>query len=157
MTPQRIQRRRDKGWRMPEGAVYVGRPSPWGNPWPIDGEMQPWLALALGHRGDEAGRRASAVQAFRWWMVNDGSPFPVASVTPGPGDLEYSDGTTRHIRDVPAAMGVMMLSRTPIAVPPPPDLEPLRGKDLVCWCPLGRLCHADVLLELANAPLGIGA
>jgi len=29
----RIQRRRTKGWRMPEGAVYVGRPSRWGNPY----------------------------------------------------------------------------------------------------------------------------
>lgn len=26
----------------------------------------------------------------------------------------------------------------------------LRGKDLVCWCAPER-CHADVLLELANA------
>ena len=26
----------------------------------------------------------------------------------------------------------------------------LRGKDLVCWCPLSDLCHADVLLEVAN-------
>lgn len=31
MSPQRIQRRRTRGWRMPEGAVYVGRPSKWGN------------------------------------------------------------------------------------------------------------------------------
>jgi hypothetical protein len=30
------------------------------------------------------------------------------------------------------------------------DLEPLRGKDLACWCPLDGPCHADVLLELAN-------
>lgn len=29
--PERIQRRRTKGWRMPEGAVYVGRPTRWGN------------------------------------------------------------------------------------------------------------------------------
>jgi len=27
----------------------------------------------------------------------------------------------------------------------------LRGKDLACWCPLDQPCHADVLLELANA------
>jgi hypothetical protein len=49
------------------------------------------------------------------------------------------------------------------------DLAPLRGRDLLCWCrlcpahrnglPLGTqcdacaICHADVLLELANAPL----
>ena len=26
----------------------------------------------------------------------------------------------------------------------------LAGKDLACWCPLDRPCHADVLLELAN-------
>lgn len=26
----------------------------------------------------------------------------------------------------------------------------LRGKDLVCWCPLDEPCHADVLLEWAN-------
>ena len=32
-APRRIQRRRTKGWRMPAGAVYVGRPSGWGNPY----------------------------------------------------------------------------------------------------------------------------
>src|SRR5687768_9147810 len=32
----------------------------------------------------------------------------------------------------------------------PPPLEPIRGKVLGCNCPLGRPCHADVLLELAN-------
>ena len=31
------------------------------------------------------------------------------------------------------------------------DLEPLRGKNLACWCKPGAPCHADVLLELANA------
>jgi hypothetical protein len=30
--PERIQRKRTRGWRMPEGAIYVGRPSKWGNP-----------------------------------------------------------------------------------------------------------------------------
>lgn len=30
--PKRIQRRRAAGWRKPEGAVYVGRPTKWGNP-----------------------------------------------------------------------------------------------------------------------------
>jgi len=33
--PKRIQRKRTKGWRMPEGAIYVGRPTEWGNPWPV--------------------------------------------------------------------------------------------------------------------------
>ena len=30
-------------------------------------------------------------------------------------------------------------------------LPELRGKNLACWCPLDQPCHADVLLELANA------
>ena len=33
-TPARVQRRRTKGWRMPENTVYVGRPTKWGNPYP---------------------------------------------------------------------------------------------------------------------------
>ena len=31
------------------------------------------------------------------------------------------------------------------------NLDQLRGKDLACWCPLDQPCHADVLLQLANA------
>jgi hypothetical protein len=27
----------------------------------------------------------------------------------------------------------------------------LAGKDLACWCPTDQPCHADVLLEIANA------
>ena len=31
-------------------------------------------------------------------------------------------------------------------------LPQLRGKALACFCPLDQPCHADVLLELSNAP-----
>ena len=48
--PERIQRRRTKGWRMPEGAIYVGRPSKWGNP---------FMPVPLGHA------------PFRWTVVDD--------------------------------------------------------------------------------------
>lgn len=37
MKPKRIQARRTAGWRLPEGAVYVGRPTIWGNPWKVGG------------------------------------------------------------------------------------------------------------------------
>jgi len=30
--PNRIQRKRTKGWKMPENTIYVGRPTIWGNP-----------------------------------------------------------------------------------------------------------------------------
>ena len=35
IKPVRVQRRRVEGWRAPEGAVYVGRGSEWGNPWRV--------------------------------------------------------------------------------------------------------------------------
>lgn len=35
-APRRIQRKRTKGWRAPQGAVYVGRPTAWGNQYDID-------------------------------------------------------------------------------------------------------------------------
>lgn len=31
--PERVQRKRIRGWRMPPNTVYVGRPTRWGNPW----------------------------------------------------------------------------------------------------------------------------
>jgi hypothetical protein len=33
----------------------------------------------------------------------------------------------------------------------PEWLEPLRGKDLACWCTEGDACHAYILLRFANA------
>ena len=38
MSPVRVQRKRTKGWRMPENTIYVGRGSKWGNPFKV-GEM----------------------------------------------------------------------------------------------------------------------
>lgn len=45
MSPVRVQRKRTKGWRMPEGAVYVGRGSKWGNPYKADSDSLEAVAL----------------------------------------------------------------------------------------------------------------
>ena len=46
--PQRIQLRRAKGWRLPEGAIVVSRPSKFGNPWRVKREGVV-LMLGTGH------------------------------------------------------------------------------------------------------------
>jgi hypothetical protein len=33
--PSRIQRQRSRGWRQPINAIYVGRPTKWGNPYKV--------------------------------------------------------------------------------------------------------------------------
>jgi hypothetical protein len=50
---RRIQRRRTAGWRMPAGAVYVGRPSKWGNRFGSD---------------SSSASRTGAVALFRLWV-----------------------------------------------------------------------------------------
>jgi hypothetical protein len=58
--PKRIQRKRTKGWRMPKGAVYVGRPSLLANPF----KAKDW-----GQRG--------AVEAFRLYLEHNTTGFGV--------------------------------------------------------------------------------
>lgn len=46
--PERIQRSRSKGWRMPENTIYVGRGSKWGNPYTFanSGDVHPAVRFA---------------------------------------------------------------------------------------------------------------
>lgn len=103
---QRIQRKRTKGWKMPENAVYVGRPTKWGNPFKVSTAFcsctSPGICTDVAYRCHDA---ESAVRAYRAYLKG-----------------------------------------LKIAVIPE-----LRGKDLACWCPIDKPCHADVLLEIANA------
>jgi hypothetical protein len=48
--PVRIQRRRTAGWRMPDSAVYVGRPTRWGNPYPHTGTPASRAAVVAAYR-----------------------------------------------------------------------------------------------------------
>ncbi|WP_428673615.1 DUF4326 domain-containing protein [Reyranella sp.] len=63
MSPQRIQRRRTKGWRMPAGAVCVSRPSQWGNRYVIGGEIEHVDGSSVTVRD-----RAHAVALHREWI-----------------------------------------------------------------------------------------
>lgn len=43
-TPSRIQRKRTKNWRMPKGAICIGRPTDWGNPFIVGESVAPYGA-----------------------------------------------------------------------------------------------------------------
>ncbi|GAB3251765.1 DUF4326 domain-containing protein [Kineosporia babensis] len=58
--PERIQRRRVRGWRLPANATIVDRTSRWGNPFRVS-DLTAW--------GVPAGRaRAEAVKRFGDWL-----------------------------------------------------------------------------------------
>lgn len=83
---------------VPDDAVYVGRPTKYGNPYSHQDGTVARFKVAT---------RADAISLYRVYLKS--SPELLADAR-----------------------------------------QELRGKDLACWCaPLP--CHADVLLELANA------
>lgn len=71
-TPVRIQRRRTKGWRAPDGAVYVGRGTRWGNPYAINADTvidtRTGGVIYTGPTPGDA--RRVAVAWYRAWLGN---------------------------------------------------------------------------------------
>jgi len=45
LSPVRIQRSRQKGFKTPENTIYVGRPTKWGNPFKVIGEKDIWFVV----------------------------------------------------------------------------------------------------------------
>ena len=39
--------KRKRGQKLPEGTVYIGRPTKWGNPYKVKGEITPEIAIIL--------------------------------------------------------------------------------------------------------------
>lgn len=85
----------DCEWKKNPNAVYVGRPTKWGNP----------------YRVEEVGLE-KALEGYRFWLKTQ---------------LEID----------------------------PNFLEPLRGKDLVCFCSLKQPCHADIITEFLTPSVGV--
>jgi hypothetical protein len=122
--PKGVQRKRTKGFKMPEGAVYVGRPSRWKNPYKIANSERGkgFIVVAVDRWGKSSGERwagfadkaeaaAFAVDLYKRMLL---------------GSFDSDPGSRKHY------------------------LGPLVGKDLACWCALGEPCHRDVLLELTR-------
>jgi hypothetical protein len=118
--PQRIQRERTKGWKMPPNTVYVGRPTWFGNPFTPE---QYWGA---GYSGSLATATAACVQAYREWLTGARLTHDWRAPPHFKGWLEAC--REDRVKSIPS----------------------LRGNNLACWCKSGEPCHADVLLELAN-------
>lgn len=108
-APQRIQRKRTKGWKIPANTIVVSRGTKWGNPCVVNPRVRPGSGAAYA---PNVSSHREAVDFYR----------------------EY-------------------LHECPDLIKAIPDL---RGKNLACFCALDQPCHADILLELANAPLASG-
>ncbi len=109
-APKRIQRKRTKSWRMPEGAVYVGRGSKWGNPFRLNDIVSTddgvrivrthAHAVALFHtrvRFDEADLAELRGKDLACWCA---LAYPDGTIYPCHADvlLEWANGETSGLR-----------------------------------------------------------
>lgn len=129
--PKRIQLSRAKGYRKPEGAIVVARPTRWGNPFRV------YRCTCCGH----------------WDVIDDnGVTYLIdhkaaRTIKPGPTSRREAQQTAVRLfhDDAFEWFGGRYSFDDNL------DVTELRGHDLACWCPLSSPCHADVLLEIANA------
>ncbi len=150
--PKRIRRRREKDWRMPEGAVYVGRGSKWGNPFKFGDDMTGLCrhpaALEEGAGWEYEGRISADGTGHDYF-------HPGGKVTRC--NVRYM---TRAeivevyrrclLGDIPPAVVAAYGGRNPIEATADDVRRDLAGKTLACWCQIDDPCHADALLEIAN-------
>lgn len=68
MKPQRVQRKRTKGWTMPENTVYVGRPTKWGNPFHV-------VDVLDAYCGDKQEAAADCVRSYRHALLTDDKAY----------------------------------------------------------------------------------
>jgi len=125
---KRIQRKRTKGWKMPENTIYVGRPTKWGNPLKLVGDiiyinaswrrkiLDPWVYFQTGTIEDVVNYYDLLLNGE--WL----------------GDNEDMRHWNIKLHDLP--------------------INELKGKDLACFCSLSCACHADVLLKSVSSLTG---
>ncbi len=117
---KRIQRKRTRGWKIPKNTFYVGRPYDFGNPFRLINGVIYYYFINR--------------KILSHWIIYDDnkSDYTMSDIM-----YFYEMWVTGKLTD-------------DIGLPPVPDIELLRGKDLACWCALDKPCHADVLIKLLN-------
>lgn len=125
--PARIQRRRSKGWTTPLDAqgrkpIYVGRPTLYGNPFQVARVAGGLWVVFVDAAEGVTGREVATVSGERDARQIAVDEFRAMLRTPG--GAEQAEFFARK----------------------------LHGRNLMCWCPIGMPCHADVLLRVASLP-----
>jgi hypothetical protein len=122
--PTRIQRRRTKGWRLPDNAVIVSRPSRFGNPFTIKDAIE-------AEMGEP--RSAVTVNFSEWLRVGTAGGWYEETYRVGRQVFDRR----RILDELHLLRGKDLACTCPLPEPDQPDH-----------------CHAAVLIRLANGPEG---
>lgn len=131
--PDRVQRSRKKGARLPPNTLYCGRPTRYGNPFRVVQVGKVWQAVWDGD----------------WWLKawSSKSPFVPANLMSGLDDLglRQVDSTKPQANQSAAMRYEILLDANPM-IRDAMLVECRRHEHLACWCPLDAPCHVDILL-----------
>jgi hypothetical protein len=123
--PRRLQRKRTKGFKLPEGTVVCTRPGVLGNPFVGPDAVKAYRAMLDG---------------TLWSETCDGICSGEMDDYPCGHDL-YFVGTTRlKLYAIEAYDRDKILAR----------IAEVRGMNLACYCGPNDPCHVDMILEFAN-------
>lgn len=125
--PKRVKVRGDLyHGKIPDGAIYVGRSTPglpasdYANPFKVGEKIE----------------RGSDLWPYITPMLGPDDPrFPLAAAS------------FQRVEDVVNAYSLWILEQPGLMIRMD---EELGGRDLACWCKTTAVCHADLLLALAN-------
>lgn len=137
MASRRLQRSREAGARMPDGAVYVGRgrgsAGRFGNPFAVGGEA---VRLVTVQRKAESyrGRQWSAAWLYAHWIAGRMGELPPEVLAAAQAELAAAGNPAPPtIEDIRKTIGFTMSAT----------------RDVVCWCPTHVDCHGDILRAVA--------
>jgi hypothetical protein len=147
--PERLHRPKGHGWVAPIGATYVGPGSRWDNPYRFRSRDALARVPALDGSAWEREDRISAAGMSHAFHHPGGkiTHHDIRYMTLAECNELYRQALTAptfeiHLQD---GWGGKRLTVADAR-------RDLAGRDLACRCPLGRACHADVLLEVVNTP-----
>jgi hypothetical protein len=107
---------------MPENTIYVGRPTRWGNPFKA-----------------KRGYEKIALRMYRLYVKGQLSKDAMDKILGERKQAYHPDAELAIIKWNMDGQVMIHAAR-----------KELRGKDVACWCPVGKPCHADILLRIVN-------
>lgn len=153
VMPKRIQMTRQRPWRADNpDAVRVDRTTKWGNPFRRDG-LACVPGAMTGSDWEYEDRISAPGQRHDFFHADDRvTRCEIRELTRDEVVLLFREqltGNGSHLRGHSARRAGLRWRGERVTVA---DVRAeLAGRDLACWCPVGMPCHADVLLEIANA------
>lgn len=133
-VPLRVQRSRKQKQVSPNNLpiIYVGRPTKWGNPFKLVGDM-----IYI-----DAGYRRKILDKWVYLCQGDIDKVLMLYKTVVTGFMHVGEYGIEVDNFHDISHWVKHFKKL--------HLSDLKGKNLSCWCSLKSKCHADILLVLSN-------